>query len=279
MQSTPASTIPVFEISAPGARGRRVVFLSIGYINLSSPMKNVNYGIDSPGVIRNLFILGFTLIAAALWLPPISVPRLLFKINAIIFTIGGGLVLEAVLMILYSKYGKFRHRDRMLALHNWRGNENVLDVGTGSGMLMIAAAKRLTTGMCVGIDIWNTDELRGNSMLRTRQNVDDEGVTGRAEIVTRNILKTYFSNNRFDVILSNQCLHNLLGMQERELACREINRVLKKDGVAIISDFKYGKEIERVFKKLGMQVQNMGTYYLDTFPPLTIIKAAKTRGD
>lgn len=239
-------------------------------------MKEVNYGIDSPGVIRNLFILGATLIIAALWLPPLSVPRLLFKINALIFAIGGGLILEAVLMIAYSKHGKFRQRDRILALYQWKGDENILDVGTGSGLLMIGAAKKLTTGMCVGIDIWNTDELRGNSMLKTRLNVDAEGVTKKAEIVTRNILRTYFSDNRFDVVLSNQCLHNLPGLQERELACKEIHRVLKENGVAIISDFKYGKEIERSFKRLGMEAQTMGTYYLDTFPPLTIVKATKT---
>lgn len=238
-------------------------------------MKDADYGIDSPGVIRNLFLLGFTLILAALWLPPISVPGLLFKINALIFTIGAGLAGEAVLMIVYSKYGKFKQRDRILAQWRWRGDENVLDVGTGKGLLMIGAAKRLTTGMCVGIDIWNTDELRGNSMISTRSNVEAEGVERKTEIVTRNILKTYFSDNRFDVVLSNQCLHSLPGTEQREQACREIHRILREGGAAIISDYKYGKEIEKSFRKLGMDVKNAGTYYLDTFPPLSIIRATK----
>lgn len=238
-------------------------------------MKDVNYGIDSPGVIRNLFLLGFTLILIALWLPPLSVPGLLFKMNALIFTIGAGLVCEAVLMIVYSKHGKLRHRDRILSQYSWRGDENVLDVGTGRGLLMIGVAKRLTNGMCVGIDIWNTDELRGNSMNMTRRIAEAEGVGDKTEIVTRNILKTYFSDDRFDVVVSNQCLHSLLGVGQREQACREIQRILKPEGIAIVSDYKYGKEIERSFRKLGMDVKNVGTYYIDTFPPLTIVRAIK----
>lgn len=239
------------------------------------PKEKANYGIDSPGVIRNLVILGFTLLLAALWLPPMHVPHLLFTINALVFTIGSGLVGEAVLMFAYSKFGKFRHRDRILALRQWRGDENVLDVGTGSGLLMIGAARKLTTGLCVGIDIWNREDIRGNSMLLTRQNVEAEGLSERTEIVTRNILKTYFSDNRFDVVLSNQCMHCLAGPAEREQACREIKRLLKDDGVAIISDFKYGREIEKYLGGLGMTVQKRGTYYFDTFPPLTIIEAKK----
>ena len=42
----------------------------------------------------------------------------------------------------------------------WRGNETVLDVGTGRGLLMIGAARRLTTGISVGIDIWSAKDPR-----------------------------------------------------------------------------------------------------------------------
>ena len=71
------------------------------------------------------------------------------------------------LMLLYAKVGKFRHRDRMLALHIWSGSEQVLDIGTGRGLLLVGAAKRLTTGYATGIDIWNKEDLSGNSAQRT----------------------------------------------------------------------------------------------------------------
>ena len=49
-------------------------------------------------------------------------------------------------MVLYSKFMKFRHRDKMLGMVNWRGDERVLDVGTGAGLLLVRAAKKLNTG-------------------------------------------------------------------------------------------------------------------------------------
>jgi ubiquinone/menaquinone biosynthesis C-methylase UbiE len=65
---------------------------------------------------------------------------------------GAVLLAEACLMLLYSLKGKFRHRDRMLALAQLHGDENVLDIGTGRGLLLVGAAKRLTTGRAVGLD-------------------------------------------------------------------------------------------------------------------------------
>jgi arsenite methyltransferase len=81
-------------------------------------------------------------------------------------------LIEGVLMIVYAKHGKFLHRDRILAMVDWKGDESVLDVGTGRGLLMIGAAKKLTTGKAAGIDIWSTKDLSGNAMERTLPNAD-----------------------------------------------------------------------------------------------------------
>jgi SAM-dependent methyltransferase len=77
------------------------------------------------------------------------------------------LVLEGLLYLRYVKYGKFRHRDHMLSLHQWRGHEQVLDVGCGRGLLIAGVAKRLAkldkSGHVTGIDIWSTKDMGGNS--------------------------------------------------------------------------------------------------------------------
>jgi cyclopropane fatty-acyl-phospholipid synthase-like methyltransferase len=61
-------------------------------------------------------------------------------------------------MLLYARWGKFRHRDRMLNMVSWRGGEQVLDVGTGRGLLLIGAARRLSTGKSTGIDVWSAKD-------------------------------------------------------------------------------------------------------------------------
>jgi len=38
----------------------------------------------------------------------------------------------------------------------------VLDVGCGRGLLLIGAARRLTTGKAVGVDIWQAEDRVGN---------------------------------------------------------------------------------------------------------------------
>jgi cyclopropane fatty-acyl-phospholipid synthase-like methyltransferase len=65
-------------------------------------------------------------------------------------------------MIWDSKVGKLWARDRLLDGLELRGDETVLDVGCGRGLLLIGAAKRLTTGKAPGVDIWQAEDLSGN---------------------------------------------------------------------------------------------------------------------
>lgn len=68
----------------------------------------------------------------------------------------------------------------------------MLDVGTGLGLLMIGAAKKMTSGKSVGIDIFNTYDLSNNSIDQTKTNVQLENVSQKVEILKKNILKTTF---------------------------------------------------------------------------------------
>jgi ubiquinone/menaquinone biosynthesis C-methylase UbiE len=80
----------------------------------------------------------------------------------------------------------------------------------------------------------------------------------------------------FDVILSNLCLHNISARGERDAACREIVRLLKPGGVAVISDFRHTGQYAKVFQAAGLTVRR--SYHpWDTFPPLTIVEARKPK--
>ena len=84
-----------------------------------------------------------------------------------------------------------------------------------------------------------------------------------------------FPDATFDVILSNLCIHNLYKPDEREAACKEIVRVLKPGGVALISDFRHTKQYTDAFNRLGLKSKIVGSYWKDTFPKLTVIEARK----
>jgi len=225
-----------------------------------------NYGIDAPPVIRNLLVVGIPATLVGLVFPTLGVT---------IWAPGVCFILTAGLMVLYAKVGKFGHRERMLDLVPWRGDENVLDVGTGRGLLLIGAAKRLDQGKSYGIDIWNSQDLSNNSAEHTQRNVELEGVKDRTEILNESATKLSFENGFFDLIFSNLCLHNLPSIEDRAIACREIARVLKKQGTAIISDFQKLTEYETVFRSEGCEVSKEGPFFLSTFPPLSILRVTK----
>jgi SAM-dependent methyltransferase len=232
-----------------------------------------DYGIDAPGVIRNLLLIGLTLLAVSFVIARVG--NVGPRIRATFLITGSILVAEGLAMLAYSKFGKFRHRDRMLGRIAWRGDEQVLDVGTGRGLLLIGAAKRLRSGKAVGIDIWSAKDLSGNTMEATQQNAELEGVGDRVELKTEWATKMNFADDWFDVVLSNLCIHNIPDREGRDNACREIARVLKPGGTAVISDFKNTGSYARVLADAGLDVQTSGLYVFDTFPPLRIVVARK----
>jgi len=116
-----------------------------------------NYGLDAPGVVRNLTIIGAVLLAVGIGSALVSLTgRLgwLMEIAVSFAVTGLSLLLTAAVTTWGSRVGKLRFRDRVLDAIPWRGDEQVLDVGCGHGLMLIGAAKRLTTGWGVGIDLW-----------------------------------------------------------------------------------------------------------------------------
>jgi len=180
-------------------------------------------------------------------------------------------------MLVYAKAGKFRHRDRILAKVPWTGVETVLDVGAGRGLLLIGAAKRLTTGHATGIDIWNAEDLTGNGPEGLLSNIALEGVADRTDVKSEDAREMSFPDSSFDVVLSNVCLHNIYEQPGRAKACQEIVRVLKPGGLAVISDYKLMREYQGEFTKAGLTVEMCPLDWTGCFPPMRILVARKPR--
>lgn len=242
---------------------------------VSTASSKPDYGIDAPGVIRNLLVIGLALLPFGWFLPQVRIGPVTFIIRPAAWWTGAALIVEGILMVLYSKWGKFRHRDRMLKMVDWKGDENVLDVGTGRGLLMIGAAKRLSTGKAVGIDIWSTKDLSGNAMEETIRNAELEGVRERTEVQNGDATAMRFADNSFDVVLSNVCIHNIPTRKARAQACSEIVRVLKPGGKALVSDFIHTADYVKAFRAAGAVASRTGFSFLFTFPWLRIVEVRK----
>jgi arsenite methyltransferase len=79
----------------------------------------------------------------------------------------------------------------------------------------------------------------------------------------------------FDVVLSNLCLHNIYWMPSRRQAVREIARVLRPGGRAVLSDYKHMREYAAELEACGLDVRLYPLDWTGTFPPLRILVAEK----
>jgi arsenite methyltransferase len=238
-----------------------------------------DYGVDAPNVMRNLFLFGALCLLLAIFAPPILHLGPVSILSRSFFWPAGFLIGEALLFLLYVKFGKFRHRDFMLGLYTWRGDENVLDVGCGRGLLLAGAAKRIATvqgtGYATGIDVWSNVDMGGNSPAATQHNLDLEGVSSYCTLVSKPAQEMSFPDATFDVIVSNLCLHNIYDRPTRIAALHQIVRVLKPGGIALISDYKLTAEYADELRRSGLVVEKKRGSFLTTFPPLTVVIARK----
>lgn len=235
-----------------------------------------DYGVDAPAVLRNLFLFGFLcLIASYIIHAPIHIGNVIIQVKGMFLWTGIALVVEGFLYLLYVKVGKFHHRDFLLGFHNWSGDEQVLDVGCGRGLLVAGAAKRLTTGHATGIDIWSTVDMGGNAIEATQHNIALEGLTDRCTLVSGGAQAMPFADASFDVIVSNLCLHNIYDAPMRRQALAEIVRVLKPGGQVLLSDYKLTAEYAKHLKESGLEVSRKWGSLWTTFPPLKVVVARK----
>jgi arsenite methyltransferase len=231
-----------------------------------------DYGIDAPDVIRRLFVVGIAGISAwvvtrlAVMFGQSDVPKLILIIAGMGFTTGLGFCLMAFWMLWNSKVGKLRRRERLLNLVSWSGNEQVLDVGCGRGLLLIGAAKRLNAGRATGIDIWQAEDLTGNEPEAVLENARRERVAERVAVKTADMRNLPFDDETFDVVVSNAAIHNLYKAEDRTEAIREIARVMKPGAYALIEDIRHHRQYALTFSKNGCKdIRRIGSVVLYVF--------------
>jgi len=129
--------------------------------------------------------------------------------------------------------------------------QKFLDVGTGSGILSIAAAKLWKKAQIVAVDI--DDE----SVEVTKQNAADNGVAEQIKVAYSDGYSADLvrENAPYDVILANILARPLIAM------AKDMAQNLKKGGYAVISGFideqvdwvvgehqKYGLELQKLYE-------------------------------
>lgn len=195
-----------------------------------------SYGYDAPGIMLGLSLGGGAAVVLGLVVARM-VPGPWAYLGVAVAILGAVPLFFGMLMVSYALVGKARTRDHILDLAQLEGPLSVLDVGTGAGLLLVGAAKRLPKGRITGIDIWAEKDLSNNAAATTFRNAEIEGVSDRVEIVTGDVRAMDFADGSFDRVVSLLCLHNIEGKADQDRACREIARVLAPGGRVVIGDY------------------------------------------
>ncbi|MEP6986645.1 MAG: class I SAM-dependent methyltransferase, partial [Chloroflexota bacterium] len=209
--------------------------------------------------LQHLLLAGFAsgVIGVVMWMVLSEAQRLI----AVIFLVVGvtaGLV-GILLWMVTNQGARLNARRKMMTTIAWRGDEQVLDVGCGNGFLMLEAAKHLTTGKAIGIDLWQ--ETSGGQKDHTAwQNAQLEGVSDKVDVQNVDARRMPFEEGTFDVVMSSLALHHMGSNDDRERALQEMVRVLKPDGVILLYDMlPMINQSQAVMRQTGFKhIHNMG---------------------
>lgn len=232
-----------------------------------------DFGLDAPPIVYGYAALGIAGIVL-LVLASFSVgPSVLLGWGVWALVLGLGV---AGLMVYSSKAGKLRVRERLLDQLRLHGDEDVLDLGCGSGLMLLGAATRTPTGTGTGIDLWRARDQAGSSRGQCLTNAAYLGVEDRVTLVDGDMTRLPFPDHSFDVVLACLAIHNLHPTSRREDAVRQATRVLRPGGQLAIVDIAGTKAYLSALTQAGMREPRRSRYLFGIFPPARTVTAIKT---
>ncbi|TRZ40734.1 class I SAM-dependent methyltransferase [Niallia circulans] len=122
----------------------------------------------------------------------------------------------------------------IVAKVNLDGKGKILDIGTGSGSLIIKLANTFPKTCLTGIDYWG-----GNweySKAQCQQNAEIEEVSSRIEFKKASAAVLPFKDAEFDLLVSCLTFHEVKDNSNKTEVLKEAMRVLKPSGELVFLD-------------------------------------------
>jgi ubiquinone/menaquinone biosynthesis C-methylase UbiE len=236
--------------------------------------EKADYGIDAPNVVRNLFLFSLILFIGSIFAFRVQSPLWFWMAFLYTFPVSLALLGTGCWMLYGIKVVKPKMAVKLLQKLRLQGNEKILDLGCGRGLLLCEAAKHLPQGEAHGIDLWYRKDQSGNKPEITLENARREGVKEKVSIHTGDVQALPFPDATFDVIVSSLCLHNIKDRKGRQQALFEGLRVLRPGGRFAIIDIQHAKEYAEFLKSQGVSVECSKPNY-SYCPPLITVEGKK----
>jgi SAM-dependent methyltransferase len=230
----------------------------------------VRYGIDAPPVVA-AFVAAGLLGVAFLVLTAATGARLLGP--GLGFTAFGWAT--AALLLHSSLRGKRIVRDRLLDRLALRGNEDVIDLGTGRGLMLLGAAERAPRGTATGIDLWRAVDQAGTSPEQLLANAAALGMADRVRVVTGDISDPQLPDGSADLVLACLAIHNIHDRDKRRAVIAHAVRMLRPGGRLAIVDFAKTAEYAADAATAGLVDVARSRPTALMWPPVRVLTARK----
>ncbi|HEX7448344.1 MAG TPA: peptide chain release factor N(5)-glutamine methyltransferase [Pirellulales bacterium] len=159
-----------------------------------------------------------------------------------------------------SEFLVIRLRDRAKPAE---GPWTIADVGTGSGILAVCAAKRLAQSQVTAIDV------SAGALAVARQNAEAHGVSDRIEFVAGDLFAALPSERRFDFVVSNP---PYVTESEYEMLPRDVRDFEPRQ--ALVAGPRGTEVIERLVAQAGDRLTHGGWLLTEISPQLeTAVRA------
>ncbi|AZJ24355.1 SAM-dependent methyltransferase (plasmid) [Bacillus wiedmannii bv. thuringiensis] len=187
-------------------------------------------------LISSIFLLLITLLPITLYL------RILSGVIAIPF-------IYITFILSYSTYqfaafgGDYQTKihDLIVRKVNCDGKGKILDIGTGSGSLIIKLAMAFPKSFLTGIDYWG--ENWEYSKVQCQQNAELENVSGRIDFLKASAADLPLQDDEFDIVVSCLTFHEVKDTNNKIEVIKEALRVLKPGGEFIFLDLFMDEKI------------------------------------
>ncbi|MBO9129447.1 class I SAM-dependent methyltransferase [Bacillus sp. 165] len=159
--------------------------------------------------------------------------------------------------------GNYQSKIHDLIVSKVNGDEKgkILDIGTGSGSLIIKLAKAFPTSFLTGIDYWG--ENWEYSKAQCQQNAEIEGVSERITFLKASASSLSFHDEEFDIIVSCLTFHEVQDNRNKTEVIKEALRVLKPGGQFVFLDLFMDEKIFGDEKELLNALEKHGVAELN----------------
>jgi SAM-dependent methyltransferase len=180
-------------------------------------------------------VLGLVCLALALVFPPLVLLAILFLLVAAYF---------AYARRTFSTEGsdlQAKVLDLLLAEIEWDGSGQALDIGCGSGALVIELARKYPGAQITGVDFWgqNWESSKG----QCEKNALIAGVAEQVTFQSASASSLPFEDSQFDLVVSNLTFHEVGDVKDKRDALKEALRMVRKGGRFAFQDLFLWKQI------------------------------------